>query len=191
MQIKITHIKINLTNVSKKINIKVPEQIKLTPIPIKITNKVPRQIKTYNIEKYKKEHRKKFNKVLILLDEYNTMQEHAYNMHKKAFNKVLMQIKLNKKVPIANNAGYKDSSANIELTKETIVPTFNKIDNIKRALSKYIDDTHVPLNELYDDKLIKLNELKRVNNESNKGSMHVIILTILSHAHKITKLKID
>ena len=54
VQIKITHIKINLTNVSKKINIKVPEQIKITPIPIKITNKVPRQIKTCNIEKYKK-----------------------------------------------------------------------------------------------------------------------------------------
>lgn len=59
VQIKITHIKINLTNVSKKINIKVPEQIKITPTPIRITNKVPRQIKTYNIEKYKKEHRKK------------------------------------------------------------------------------------------------------------------------------------
>ena len=106
--------------------------------------------------------------MLILLDEYNTMQEHVYNMHKKAFNKVLMQIKLDKKVPIANNAGYKDSSANIELTKETIVPTFNKINKIKRALSKYIDDTRVPLNKLYDDKLIKLNELKKVNSEFNK-----------------------
>ena len=59
VQIKITHIKINLTNVSKKINIKVPEQIKITPTPIRITNKVPGQIKTYNIEKYRKEHRKK------------------------------------------------------------------------------------------------------------------------------------
>ena len=96
------------------------------------------------------------------------MQEHAYNMHNKAFNKVLMQMKLNKKVPIANNAGYKDSSANVELTKETIVPTFNKINKIKRALSKYIDDRRVPLNKLYDDKLIKLNELKKVNSESNK-----------------------
>ena len=71
------------------------------------------------------------------------MQEHAYNMHKKAFNKVLMQMKLNKKVPIANNAGYKDSSANVELTKETIVPTFNKINKIKRALILMIHVFHL------------------------------------------------
>ena len=79
-----------------------------------------------------------------------------------------MQIKSNDKVPIENSAGYKDSAANIELNKETIVPTFNKIKKIKMTLSKYIDNTRDPLNKLDNDDLIKLNELKKVNSESNK-----------------------
>ena len=92
----------------------------------------------------------------------------AYNMHKKAFHKVLMQIKSNDKVPIENSAGYKDSSANNKVNKQTILPTFKKIRKIKITLSKYIENFRDPLNKLYNDDLIKSNELKRVNNESNK-----------------------
>ena len=88
-------------------------------------------------------------------------------MHKKAFNKVLMQIKSNDKVPIENSAGYKDSSANNKVKKQTILPTFKKIRKIKITLSKYIENFRDPLNKCYNDDLIKSNELW-VNDESNK-----------------------
>ena len=72
------------------------------------------------------------------------------------------------KVPIENSAEYKDLSANNKVNKQTIVPTFNKIRKIKITLTKYIENTRDLLNKLYIDALIKLNELKRVNSESNK-----------------------
>ena len=96
------------------------------------------------------------------------IQKNAHNIHKKTFNKVLMQIKSNDKVPIENSAGYKDSSANNKVNKQTIVRTSNKIRKIKITFTKYIENTQDPLNKLYNDNLIKLNELKRVNSESKK-----------------------
>ena len=52
--------------------------------------------------------------------------------------------------------------------KKTIVPTFNKIVMIKTTLSKYIENNRDPLNKLYNDDLIKLNELKKINSKSKR-----------------------
>ena len=135
----------------KKTFNKVLIQIKLCNKALKQVNNTP-----YDPQKCKKEHKKLFNKVLIQLIVNNSMemQKHAYNihkkalnkvhveliennnmqmqkntynMHKKALNKVHMQLIENTKVSIENSAGYKDSSANIEVNKQTIVPTFNEI----------------------------------------------------------------
>ena len=99
------------------------------------------QKNAYNI------HKKALNKVHMQLIENNNMllEKSADNIHKKAFNKVLMQIKSKDKVPIENSAGYKDSSANDKVNKQTIVPTFNKIRKIKITLTKYIENTRDPL----------------------------------------------
>ena len=51
---------------------------------------------------------------------------------------------------------------------KTIVPTFNKIVMIKTTLSKYIENNRDPLNKLYNDDLIKSNELKKIDSKSNK-----------------------
>ena len=61
-----------------------------------------------------------FNKVVIQLIENNNMQmqKNADKMHKKALNKVHIQLIENTKVSIENSAGYKDSSANIEVNKQ-------------------------------------------------------------------------
>ena len=52
--------------------------------------------------------------------------------------------------------------------KKTIVPTFNKIVMIKTTLSKYTENNRDPPNKLYNDDLIKSNELKKIDSKSNK-----------------------
>ena len=92
-------------------------------------------------------------------------------LHKEPFNKVLIELLS------TNNAGHKDSSANINkahandakyeadsansLLHNHILYYFNKIKEIEKALSKHIKLILTSLNKKYSDNRVKLSEFKK------------------------------
>ena len=98
-------------------------------------------------------------------------------LHKEIFNKVLIELLS------TNNAGHKDSSANINkahandakyeadsannLLHNHILYYFNKIKKIEKGLSEHNKNILSSLNKKYPDNRVKLNELKKVNDKLN------------------------
>ena len=94
-------------------------------------------------------------------------------LHKKLIIKVLIGLLS------TNNAGHKDSSANINkphgndathansLLHNHITYYFNKIKKIERTLSEHNKHILTSLNKKYSDNRVKLNEFKKVNDKLN------------------------
>ena len=117
-----------------------------------------KQIKTFN----------KVHKQDIIFD-----HDKCKKLHKKLIIKVLIGLLS------TNNAGHKDSSANINkphgndakhansLLHNHITYYFNKIKKIERTLSEHNKHILTSLNKKYSDNRVKLNEFKKVNDKLN------------------------
>ena len=94
-------------------------------------------------------------------------------LHKKLFNNVLIELLS------TNNAGHKDSSANINkphgndakhansLLHNHITYYFNKIKKIERTLSEHNKHILASSNKKYSDNRVKLSEFKKVDDKLN------------------------
>ena len=94
-------------------------------------------------------------------------------LHRKLFNNVLIELLS------TNNAGHKDSSANINkphgndathansLLHNHITYYFNKIKKIERTLSEHNKHILASLNKKCSDNRVKLSEFKKVNDKLN------------------------
>ena len=138
----------------------------------------------FDYHKCKKLHKEIFNKVLKQIKIFNKVYKQdifdydkCKKLHKELFNKVLIELLS------TNNAGHKDSSANINkahandakyeadsannLLQNHILYYFNKIKKIEKALSKHIKHILTSLNKKYSDNRVKLSEFKKVSDKLN------------------------